>query len=469
MKFFFFLTFILTTSISYSQLNQLPWEEEYQFEALLDQADGSSVSVDITNTGSDVNDCIRKAKSQALFTIIFKGYPKTNNASASVSLTDLSNYNQNLDFYKNYLASNTAGLAHINKFETNIKKPGGKIDKKTIKSTTTIYILKTKLREDLQNLGYIKSAAKISEQLGITPTILIIPSESWMKQAGYAKSEITDMGEIWSYDYQNALTDPKMAIFTSIEGFLKPTMQKNGFRVLTLTEIMTQLTKANFESKNRKDKTQEDPLDILARTAQADIWLKVNLVQENLSGGQELQYQLTLNGIDPLLMESKINGVPQTIKTANNNLLKLVETTVNASIDNILPELVSFFEKRDKDGLPGKVEFQISEQLSFTFDDELTIEGESYSFSEIVDAQVSKKSTKYNTSGQSTSAIRSYDVIIPSKMENKLSGKVEMNNYEKFARKVNSELKNLLKDQNLTAIVENKGLGRVVVIFTVKP
>jgi len=469
MKNIIFISFLLTTLSGFAQSATLPWEEEYQFEALLDQTDGGSVSVDITNTGTDINECIKKAKSQAIFTIIFKGYPKTNNASASSALTDMSNYNQNVDFYKNYLTSNTGGLAHINKFNTNTSKPAGKVDKKTIKSTTTVYILKTKLKEDLQNLGYIKSAAKIADQMGITPTILIVPSEMWMKQAGYAKSEMTDMGQVWSYDYQNAISDPKMAIFGSIEGFLKPTLQKNGFRILTLNDIMTQLTKANFENKSRKDKAQEDPLDILARTAQADIWLKVNLVQENLSGGKEVQYQLTLNGTDPLIMESKINGQPQTIKSAENNILRQIETTVNASIDNLLPEITAFFVDRDKNGLPGKVEFLISEKLSITFDDDLTIEGEAYPFAEIVDAMVSNKATKYNPSGQQTGAMRSYDVVIPSKMENKLSGKVEMNSYEKFARKVSTELKTKLKDQNLATIIENKGLGRVVVVFTTKP
>ena len=380
MKNLFSIIFFSIAFLSLSQNNVLPWDESYEFQALSDQADGGSVAIDITNRGADIDDCIRKAKSQALFTIIFKSIPKTNNASGSTSLTDMSNYKQNEDNYIKYLTSNTGGLAHINSFKTNLSKPGYKIDKKTIQSTTTVYILKTKLKEDLQQLGYVISAAKIAEQMGITPTILIVPSEMWMKQAGYAKSEMTDMGEVWSYDYQNAISDPKMVLFGSIEGFLKPTLQKNGFRILTLNDIMTQLTKANFENKNRKDKTQEDPLDILARTAQADIWLKVNLVQEGLSGGKELQYQLTLSGTDPLLMESKINGTPQTIKTAENNLLKLVETTVNASIDNLLPEITSFFVKIDKEGLSGKVEFLISEKLALTFDDDLTIDGEAYPF-----------------------------------------------------------------------------------------
>lgn len=445
------------------------WEETYQFEAIADQADGGMVSIDITNQGVDIAECNKKATSQALFTIIFKGYGKTNNASASTALTDMSNYNQNLDFYKNYLTSNTAGLAHVSKFQTNTSKPAGKIDKKTIKATTTVYISKTKLREDLQKLGYIKSAAQIAESMGITPSILIVPSEMWMKKAGYAKTEMTDLGEVISFDYQNALNDPKMVIYNSIEGYLKPILQKNGFRIVSLSAIMANLAKERASNQARTNKAKEGDLDILARVAQADIWLQVDLVEGNPTN-QEIEYKLTLNGRDPILMEDVINGDPIRVKTANkNDLMGLIERNANQALDNFVPAVTSFFEKRDKDGISGKVQFLISENLELTFQDELTIDGETYQFAEIVDAMVSKKSTKYTTSGdQGEGNFRSYLVVIPAKMSNKLSGKVESNNFEKFARLVNTEIKTLLTDQQISAVVEAKGLGGVVVVFIPK-
>jgi len=445
----------------------LPWEEEYQFEALTDQADGGSIAIDITNQGSDINDCIKKAKSQALFTIIFKGYPKTNSASASTALSDMSNYNQNIDFYKNYLASNIGGFAHINKFQTNTGKPAGKVDKKNIKSTTTVYILKGKLRDDLMAQGIIKSAAKMSESMGITPSILIVPSEAWMKHAGYAKEEMTDMGTVFSYDWQRAINDPKMAIYTSIEGFLKPTLQKNGFRIASLNDIMDQLTKEISENSKRDAKTKEDPQDILAKVANANIWLKVHLVEGKVTSEQR-QYQLTLNGKDPILMEDKINGTPVTITSAANDILRQIETTVNASIDNLIPEITTFFQNREKDGIPGKVKFLLSENLKVNFDSEMSFDGEPYPFAEILDGTISKMSTKYSTDGSQTSSRRTYDVVIPTRVENKVSGKIEGNNYEKFAGKVSKELANKLKDQNICTKIENKGLGKVIVIICEK-
>ena len=82
-----------------------------------------------------------------------------------------------------------------------MSKPGGKISKKVIKSTTTVYIMKTKLREDLEKQGFIKSAASIAESLGAKPSVLIVPSNRWMEFAGFKSTEETDMGPVDSYDY----------------------------------------------------------------------------------------------------------------------------------------------------------------------------------------------------------------------------------------------------------------------------
>ena len=457
---------LLTTQLSFGQKNKgvlVPsWEEDYQFEALADQADGGSVSIDITNTGSDINDCISKAKSQALFTIIFKGYGKTNQASASTALSDMAGYNQNLDFYKGYLSSNTAGLAHVNKAQTNMSKPGGKISKKVIKSTTTVYIMKTKLREDLEKQGFIKSAASIAESLGAKPSVLIVPSNRWMEFAGFKSTEETDMGPVDSYDYRAALTSSKLSSFGTLEGFLTASLD-NTFRMQSLSSIMESIATEMAENNMRDDVIQESSLDLLARTAQADLWIYVDAKQESVSGGQELQYTITLNVLDPMINEMVINGLPQTVKTSGDNKTRLLETTVNANIDNVRPKILDYFVKREEKGLQGKITFLIGEDVGITFEDEIDVDGDDYAFAEIVDAMVGKKAKKYQPKGRQTETRRTYDVWIDTKIENKLSGKVESNNFEKFGRKVKSQIKKL---GAIKAKVETRGLGNVVVVFT---
>jgi hypothetical protein len=439
------------------------WEENFDFGVLSDQADGGSIAIDIKNTGEDVQECILKAKSQALYTIIFKGYAKTNSAAGSSALSDMSNYNQNLDFFKNYLSSNTAGLAFVSKASTNTSKPGARLSKKEIETTTTVYILKTKLREDLEKQGYIESAKNIAESLGITPSIMIVPGNMWMNKAGFMKTVESDMGTQQIFDYSAALVSEKMVIFKSLEGFLRNPLQKNGFKIDDLSATLNQIASDKAANNMRNTTVQEDPMDLLARTASSDIWLNVDVITESVSGGMEKQYQITLSGVDPLLGRSVINGNPQTVKSAGDNDLRMLETAINAAIDNFIPEVISYYKERDEKGLPGKIEFLISEDASFTFDDEIDIDGEEYAWAQIIDAMVGKQAIKYTPSGGQTSSMRKYEVTIPTKVENKLSGKVESNNYESFARKVKSEIKKL---GNVKAIVETRGLGKVVVIFT---
>lgn len=447
--------FLSYSTILNSQILTPAWEEEYQFEAVADQADGNTISIDITNKGVDIAECIQKAKTQALFTIIFKGYPKTNSASASAALADLSVYSQNSTFFKEYLPSTTGGLAFINKAQTNMSKAGSKLDKKTIQSTTTVYLMKGKLREDLEKQGYIKSVGSLSESIGFMPTILIVPSDKWMESKGFIKKVDTDLGTQRLFDYQSAIISSSMSIYTSLENFLRNPLSK-GFEVKSYNDIMTQIATAKAE--NIQKKVEESEFDVMARSANAQIWIKVDLVETKVSNGTETQFTLTLTGIDPLLARSVINGNPQTIITSGDNYMRLLETTVNTAIDNFIPEIINYFTTREKNGLEGEIEFRINEGSETNFATDL---GDG-TLAEYVDDFVGKNSSKYSSQGSSTTTIRSYKVSIPSKRTNARTGKIEVNDMEKYARLVLKDLTN----SGLTGEIRRLGLGKVVVYLS---
>ena len=144
----------------------------------------------------------------------------------------------------------------------------------------------------------------------------------------------------------------------------------------------------------RNNVVQESAMDLLAKQAAADIWLIVSVLTETVSGGVEKQYQITLNGVDPLTMEDVINGTPQLVKSAGDNDLAQIRTTINAAIDNLIPEITKYFKERDENGIPGKIYFMMGEDVSVTFDDELEVDGDEYAFAEIVDAMVSEQAKK---------------------------------------------------------------------------
>jgi hypothetical protein len=449
-----FFTLFLTT-LCFGQVVTPAWEEEYQFEAVADQADGGSVSIDITNKGADIAECIKKAKAQALFTTIFKGYPKTNNASGSAALADMSLYAQNSEFFKGYLSSTTGGLVFVNKAQTNMSKPSSKLDKKTIQSTTTVYLMKSKLREDLEKQGYIKSVGSLSESLGFMPTILVVPSDNWMTAKGFSKTVETDLGSQKIYDYQSAISGSTMRIYNSLENFLRNPLSK-GFEVKSYTDIMTQIATAKAENMQRK--VEESEFDLMARTANAQIWIKVDLVETKISGGAETQYTLSLTGVDPLLARSVINGNPQTIVTSGDNYMRLLETTVNAAVDNFIPEVVNYFTKREKNGVDGEIEFRVDEGSNVNFNTDF--DGDVLAV--WIDDFVAKNANVSNSMGASTATLRAYKVTIPTKRTNKRTGKIQTNDMEQYARDVQRDLQPL----GLTIEVRRLGLGKVVVYIS---
>lgn len=455
MKLFKFILLTLSFStFSFGQLITPYFEEEYQFEAVADQVDGGSVSIDITNKGANIAECIQKAKAQALFTTIFKGYPKTNNASGSAALADMSLYAQNSEFFKGYLSSTTGGLVFVNKAQTNMSKPGSKLDKKTIQSTTTVYLMKSKLREDLEKQGYIKSVSSLSQSLGFMPTILVVPSDQMMTPK-FVKTIETDLGSQKIYDYQNALTHPDMQVYSSLENFLRNPLSK-GFEVKSFADIMTQIATAKAENMQRN--VEESEFDLMARTANAQIWIKVDLQVSKISNKTETQYTLTLVGVDPLLARSVINGNPQTIITSGDNYMRLLETTVNSAVDNFIPEVISYFTNREKNGVDGEIEFRVSQGSAVNFDTDF----DDGVLAEYIDGSVGKYANTSSSVGSSTSTLRAYKVTIPTKKTNSKSGKIEINDMEKYARDVKKDLTAL----GLTIEVRRLGLGKAVVYIS---
>ena len=70
------IIFLLATLSIYSQKkgeNVEPWFENYERTPFQQGRDGS-ILLRITNKGKSVDDCIEKAKQQAVYSIIFKGY-----------------------------------------------------------------------------------------------------------------------------------------------------------------------------------------------------------------------------------------------------------------------------------------------------------------------------------------------------------------------------------------------------------
>tara|TARA_B110000285_G_C15131845_1_gene624130 strand:+ start:61 stop:2895 length:2835 start_codon:yes stop_codon:yes gene_type:complete len=178
---------ILICAFTFGQEVANAWEDDFIAVSHGQQSYGGHIiSIDITNQGRELADCIKNAKQQALFVAIFKGYSKSAAGPASAAIAEKQVYNKNMDFFKGYLTSNTEGLNFATSAKTNTTKPSVKISNKVIKTTTTVVINKAALQADIESHA----------ALGFKPELLVAPGNVH----GFAQDYKVKSG---TFDYKN--------------------------------------------------------------------------------------------------------------------------------------------------------------------------------------------------------------------------------------------------------------------------
>jgi len=280
-----------------------PWLDNYD-RMPFQQAKDGSILIQIKNTGTDVNDCIEKAKQQAVYAVIFTGYAEGNNipAAAAISPNGASLYNEKLDFFKEFFTNTTLYRSYVPKAMLDPKNPVSEVGKKMIEAYVIVTIEINRLRKDLESQNIIKALS----DFGFTPTVFVVPSDEWMNKNGYVtkKDNQGTIDEI--YDYPRAIIDPKISkALSAIESkFNKP---KGPFTIVDMKGKLDQIKLEEAKNNARTNAKKESSLDIFARVLKADLWVKVDL-DDKPKNGMESQMLVTLTGIDPYTNNKVITG-----------------------------------------------------------------------------------------------------------------------------------------------------------------
>lgn len=464
------LLFAISGSLNgIAQKNEV-WLERDDYSAYEVWGDnvGDDVKVDITCSGEEVSDCLIEARKRAIYELIFKGYNASPSGGSAITqlIADKSAYDQNKEIFIDYINTEGKGLQYA-QAKINTSKPGGEVKgwegtkKKLKKVTVTVTLRINNIREDLEKQGLVKSLAGVVESLGFEPTIIIKPNDAWLKKLGLYKEEDNQGKTQIIRQYEKIGTNQEyldiVQVITRSIG--------DGFKI---DQIAAQLNSSNDEAlRNQLSdvELQESSEDILARTLQADIYLEIGYEKNLISGGQQTQLSLTINGVDPLTNSAKeMPGRKITKETSGDNYAELLEQTLKAATDEFKALALKFLVKRTENGIPGKMLFKIASDLEGekTFNSYINADGEKVKFSELVDEAVEELSKKGTAFGTQTSTRREYDVLIDSKTTNR-KGKPVSNSYEKVAEKMAQYLK---KYSDLHAYTKPVGKGKVVVIFT---
>ena len=317
-----------------------PWLDNYD-RMPFQQAKDGSILIQIKNTGTDVNDCIEKAKQQAVYAVIFTGYAEGNNipAAAAISPNGASLYNEKLDFFKEFFTNTTLYRSYVPKAMLDPKNPVSEVGKKMIEAYVIVTIEINRLRKDLESQNIIKALS----DFGFTPSVFLVPSDEWMNKNGYVtkKDNQGTIDEI--YDYPRAIIDPKISkALSAIESkYNKP---KGPFKISDMKSKLDQIKLEEAKNNARSKAKQESSLDIFARVLAADLWVKVDL-DDKPKNGMESQMLVTLTGIDPYTNNKVITGTTIQKTTHGDDQFQLMMNSINGASDELRTLIFGYFQK----------------------------------------------------------------------------------------------------------------------------
>jgi hypothetical protein len=433
-----------------------PWLDNYD-RMPFQQAKDGSILIQIKNTGTDVNDCIEKAKQQAVYAVIFTGYAEGNNipAAAAISPNGASLYNEKLDFFKEFFTNTTLYRSYVPKAMLDPKNPVSEVGKKMIEAYVIVTIEINRLRKDLESQNIIKALS----DFGFTPSVFLVPSDEWMNKNGYVtkKDNQGTIDEI--YDYPRAIIDPKISkALSAIESkFNKP---KGPFTIVDMKGKLDQIKLEEAKNNARTNAKKESSLDIFARVLKADLWVKVDL-DDKPKNGMESQLLVTLTGIDPFTNNKVITGTTIQKTTHGDDQFQLMMNSINGASDELRTLIFGYFQEKVITGLDGTLTLSISENTDFDFDTPFTQNGEEKALNRII-AKIVKKYANDRLETSGTETTREFSVKIPLFFEE--DGEKEKNTFTYYANKIVDELMKI----GITSKVEPSGLGRVEIFITGK-
>jgi len=287
------------------------------------------------------------------------------------------------------------------------------------------------------------------------PTIMVVPSDNWCIQNGYVQEFDNQGRNTIVSDYRKAIQGNYEIL--SVIAKINELMAERGFPLknleTTLKSIENQTAEDALMSNKSGDGLKESPIDVLRRTANADIWIQVSWNINTV--GPKKSVSFTLQGLDAY-SNKQIAGASGTGKESfSAELPLLLEEAVLSRLDNFNSQLQNHFNDMFENG--REVALRIRVWDSFSGDLESEYGGKE--LGAIIEDWVHDNTVqhRFNTSNATENVLVFEQVRIPL-YDN--SGKAT--DTRRWAR----DLQKFLKDNyKIDSKVTTKGLGEAQLII----
>ena len=437
----------------------------WQYESICSESGGtgSSYLIEVTSYVGDVRLALNQAKKNAIHAVLFKGVSGNNlGCTAKEPLIKNGVYNDNFEYFEDFFYN----TRQYNQFATLPSGSAESTEKLKRKMNRVTFIISVNVDELRKKLEYDKIIEPMGAALGggggMKPTIMIFPSDGWLKDNGYAKFVDNQGVKTLIPDYTSALLDKNLNIAIST---LDKMVSERGYPTVRLAETLKSISGGSALDnavEGRDGGAQETSiLDELLNVAKADITWKVTWSVETNGIQKWVSY-----GIDALdSYTNKSIGVANDDgpKSMGASVGALLRQAVTDKMDGFLARHQDHFKNIAENGREIALDFRRFDSFEYYFNDDVEFKGREMELSSLIRGFVGSIAKDRNFSynpGENRIGITQLRIEMNEEVEDLFGGGdpvIEPMDATKFAKKISSFIK---KQFGYPSKVTTIGLGK---------
>ena len=247
------------------------------------------------------------------------------------------------------------------------------------------------------------------------PTIMVVPSDNWCIKNGYTQM-FDEMGTAKTLpDYKMALQNETDLLMTISK--INTMMADRGFPLVNLETALKNMEQEGAEIAMLGSKggggIAENPIDVLQRTANADIIIQLTYVINQ--NGPQRSITFMLQGLDAYTNKQIAGAQGTGSPSYATETPVLLEEAVLSHIDDFNSRLQDHFNDLFENGREIVFQTRVFDTSPIDLEEEFTYKGETLELGEIIEDWVADNTVqnRFNTSTYTQNVIRFDQVRIP--------------------------------------------------------
>jgi len=247
------------------------------------------------------------------------------------------------------------------------------------------------------------------------PTIMVVPSDNWCIKNGYTQM-FDEMGTAKTLpDYKMALQNETDLLMTISK--INTMMADRGFPLINLESALKNMEQEGAEIAMLGSKSggaiAENPIDVLQRTANADIIIQLTYVIN--ANGPQRSITFMLQGLDAYTNKQIAGAQGTGSPSYATDTPVLLEEAVLSHIDDFNSRLQDHFNDLFENGREIVFQARVFDTSPIDLEEEFAFKGETLELGEIIEDWISDNTVqnRFNTSTYTENVIRFDQVRIP--------------------------------------------------------